>query len=149
MKGMTFTHGRILTRWPTAKRWRTRSAQVCVAGGVSAAYTECQSFTEAFFCHVNYGGGGTDRTQQVSQAGCVWADGKSSSQKEPHQSSYAHLRDLLLQPVSLLIFTDCKTYKRWAGQLPRCSEIGSSADYLFIFFHFRIDCRGSSDYMTS
>lgn len=84
MKGMTFTHRKILTRWLTANRWQTRSALAGVAGGVSAAYTKCQSFREPFFsCRVNYSGDSTDRTQQVSHRGCVWADGKSSRHKYP------------------------------------------------------------------
>ena len=47
---------------------------------VSAASTECQAFTEPFFCH---GGDSTGRTQQVSQRGCIWADGKNSRHKDP------------------------------------------------------------------
>lgn len=56
--------------------------QVSPSGGVSAADTECQSFTEPLFCHVNDGGDSTDRTQQVSQRCYIWADGKSSRHKD-------------------------------------------------------------------
>lgn len=56
--------------------------QVSPRGGVSAADTECQSFTEPLFCHVNDGGDSTDRTQQVSQRCYIWADGKSSRHKD-------------------------------------------------------------------
>lgn len=133
MKGMTFTHRKILTRWLTANRWQTRSALAGVAGGVSAAYTECQSFREPFFsCRVNYSGDSTDRTQQVSHRGCVWADGKSSRHKYPSSEPrlLCSVDGFTAACFNLYLFSFLLTvkhkgvggggdYKRLAGQLPK------------------------------